>query len=219
MNQFNKILNYWQSNYSINLQESEKFNVPDHFKKIANLTAPGKSFYYIVNFHNLKLELVSDSVEEFIGEKASLANLDKLLSLALPGEIEKIHRKEKVINSFFMEYLKPEEILNYKLSYTYKNKSHDGKERIMLHQATVLSLNEAGRFVHVFSIHSDITHLTMKSSDDVSFININNGPSFYNVKTKSGEFDQKALKKSEGLKDMLTTRELNIIPLQNRTIS
>ncbi len=210
-NHFDKIVDYWQSNYSKSIQESKKFKVPEHFKRMANLMAPGKSFYYIANFHTLELELVSDSVEDFIGEKASFANMDKLLALALPSEIEKIHKKEKVIQSFFIDYLSPEEMLDYKITYTYKNKSYDGKERVMLHQATVLTLNEKGQFIHVFSIHSDISHLSVKSTEDVSFINIGDGPSYYNLETSTGKFNPKQLQKSRSLKEVLTPRELEII--------
>ncbi|WP_026934244.1 LuxR C-terminal-related transcriptional regulator [Christiangramia echinicola] len=208
---FDKIIDYWQSNYSKTIPESKKFEVPEHFKRMANLMAPGKSFYYIANFQTLELELVSESVEEFIGEKASFANMDKLLALALPSEIEKIHRKEQVIQSFFIDYLRPKEMLDYKITYTYKNKAHDGKVRVMLHQATVLTLNESGQFIHVFSIHSDISHLSVKSTEDVSFLNINGGPSYYNVETSSGKFNPKKLQESKKLKELLTLREIEVV--------
>lgn len=210
-NHFNKIVDYWQSNYSKSISESKKFEIPPQFKRMAGLMAPGKSFYYIVNFHTLELELVSDSVEEFIGEKASFASMDKLLALALPSEIEKIHKKEQVIQSFLIDYLRPEEMLDYKIAYTYKSKTKDGKERVMLQQATVLTLNDTGQLIHVFSIHSDISHLCSKSTEDVSFININKGPSYYNLQTSTGRFDPKDLHKSDNLKESLTRRELEII--------
>lgn len=208
---FDKIVDYWQSNYSKTIQESKKFEVPEHFKRMANLMAPGKSYYYIANFHTLELELVSDSVEEFIGKKASFASMDKLLALALPSDIENIHKKEKVIRSFFSDYLHHSEILDYKVVYTYKNKTYDGKERVMLHQATALTKSERGQFIHVFSIHSDISHLSVKSTEDVSFININGGPSFYNVDTSTGEFNSKKLQKSTSFKEILTAREIEIV--------
>ncbi|AVR44612.1 hypothetical protein C7S20_04660 [Christiangramia fulva] len=69
-----------------------------------------------------------------------------------------------------------------------------GEEKIMLHQATALSLNEEGQFVHVLSIHSDISHLTPRSTNDISFINIKGGLSFYNVPTETGNFHPKHLK-------------------------
>ena len=45
-----------------------------------------------------------------------------------------------------------------KVFYSYKNKSYDGKVRIMLHSAAVMEIMEEGQFMYVFSIHSDIFH-------------------------------------------------------------
>ncbi len=178
---------------------------------MADLMAPGKSYYYIANFHTLELELVSDSVSYYTGEQASQATIQKLLALALPSEIEKIHKKEQVIQSFVTDFITPREILDYKFSYTYKNKNYDGKEHLMLHQATVLSLNDDDQFVHVFSIHSDISHLLLESTDCVCFINLKEGPSYYNVDTSTGKFDLKGLKVNAGLRALFTPREIEII--------
>ncbi|WP_203293559.1 response regulator transcription factor [Luteirhabdus pelagi] len=208
---FDKIVTYWQSNYGQAIQKSDKLEVPNQFKRMADLMAPGKSYYYIANFHTLDLELVSDSVKTFIGEEPAAATMEKLLALALPEEIEAIHRKEKTIQHFMMEYLSPKERLDYKVSYTYKNKSYDGKERVMLHQATVLSINDMGQFIHVFSIHSDISHLCKDSAEGVSFINSKNGPSYYNVTNTNGSFKPEELNKTSSLKKVLTARELDII--------
>lgn len=208
---FKKIANYWKSEYSAKIEASKKFEVPDHFKTMAGLMAPGKSFYYIANFHTLELELVSQSVQNFTGEKPDSVNMDRLLSLALPEEIEKIHLKEQVIKEFYMNRLSPQEMLEYKLMYTYKLQDFEGNYRVMLHQATVLSLNEEGRFVHVFSIHSDISHLTSNSTQDISFINLNGGKSYYNIDTSTGKFKPDAFSKKKRLKEILTSRELEII--------
>ena len=79
--------------------------------------APGKSYYYIANFHILELEMLSDSVKIFTGKEPEEVNLDLLLSLAAPGEIEKIHLKEKVISDFCFNYLDSGEIMKYKIQY------------------------------------------------------------------------------------------------------
>lgn len=206
-----KITNYWKNNYSSKIETSKKYDVPPHFKKMASLMAPGKSYYYIANFHTLELEMISNSVVDFTGKQPEEVDIEHLLSLALPEEIEKVHKKEKVISEFFSNYLEKHELLQYKVVYTYKYRNYKGEVRVMLHQATCLSLNEAGRFVHVFSIHSDISHLTSTSSQDISFINIEGGESFYNIDTSKGVFDPKRLSKKENLKKLLSSREIDII--------
>ncbi len=208
---FHKVKEYWKSAYSEKISTSRKYKTPEYFKRMAGLMAPGNSYYYIANFHTLELEFISDSVKDFTGEEPAQANLEKLLALALPEEIDAVHKKEQIIQNFFLNFLKPEEQLDYKICYTYRCKTYDGKKRLMLHQASVLSVSEQGRFVHVFSIHSDISHLSQKSTDDVSFIHINGGPSYYNVKSSSGDFDGKNLKQTKNLSNLFTTRELDIL--------
>lgn len=208
---FNKIADYWRSEYCSKIEDSKKFEVPDHFKRMAGLMAPGKSYYYIANFHTLELELVSQSVQNFAGKEAGNVDMNMLLSLAVPEEIEKIHLKEQVIKEFFMSHLSPQEMLDYKIMYTYRLKDFKGNHRVMLHQATVLSLNDQGRFIHVFSIHTDISHLTTSSSQDISFININGGKSYYNIDASTGKFNKEDLSKKIKLKELLTERELEII--------
>lgn len=210
-NDHRKIAKYWKKEYSSKILNSSKYDVPPHFKKMASLMAPGKSYYYIVNFHTLELEMISNSVSEFTGLKPEEVDMNDLLSLALPEEIEKVQKKEKVITEFFSSLLNPTDILQYKIVYTYKCRNYKGEERVMLHQATCLSLNEEGRFVHVFSIHSDITHLTSSSTENISFINIEDGESFYNIDTSEGVFDEKKLSKKENLRSLLSTRELEIV--------
>ena len=206
-----KIANYWRKEYSSKIETSSKYDVPGHFKKMAALMAPGNSYYYIANFHTLQLELISNSVSRFTGKEPEEVDMNLLLSLALPEEIEDIHLKEQVITDFFLNYLEPEKILNYKVAYTYRYRDHRGEERVMLQQATVLSLNEEGRFVHVFSIHSDITHLTSSSAKDVSFINIEGGESYYNIDTSKGKFDKEKLNEKKKLQNLLSDREIEII--------
>lgn len=208
---FHKVKEYWKSTYSEKISKSRKYKTPEYFKRMAGLMAPGNSYYYIANFHTLELEFISDSVKDFTGEEPSQVNLEKLLALVLPEEIDAVHKKEQIIQSFFLNFLKPEEQLDYKICYTYKCKTYEGTKRLMLHQASVLSMGEEGRFVHVFSIHSDISHLYLKNSNDVSFININGGPSYYNVKSSVGDLDGKHLKQTKNLSNLFTKRELDIV--------
>lgn len=210
---FLKIINYWDTHYSKSIQKSNKFDVPEHFKRMADLLSPGKSYYYIVNFHTLELELISESVEAFTGQQPDKVTMGKLLSLAHPDEIDKIHRKEQVIQSFFMDYLQDHERLDYKIMYTYKNKQPGGTTKTMLQQATILSLSDDGRPLHVFGIHIDITHLNVPSTEIVSFINTKDGPSFYNLSTATGVFDPNELVEMQQLKNIITKRELEIVKL------
>ncbi len=208
---FNSIAEYWKSAYSSKISGSEKYDFPAHFRKMAGLMAPGKSYYYIVNFHNLELELLSDSIKEFVDVAPSKVDMRLLLSLALPEEISMIQQKEHVIQAFFTGFLNQDEVMDYKVIYTYRMKDSSGKERLMLHQATILSTTSEGRFVHVFSIHTDISHLAVSSTDCVSFVHLKGGKDYLNVCTKAGTFDPQKLRPDCDLKELLSSREVEIV--------
>ncbi len=210
-NEFDKISNYWKSEYSKNIKDYKAYNTSEQFKQIANLFAPGRSFYYVMNMHNLEIDHISISVQNFIGKKPELISMNDLLALALPTEIEALQLKEKVIKDFFLNYLKPEEIMDYKVIYTYQLRDFKGNVRTMLHQATALSVGSNGFFEHVFSVHSDISHLKVTSINTISFVNSKAGESYYNLSIENGKFDQQKGKEQNNFSELFSKREKEII--------
>lgn len=212
---FKQIANYWKSSYCDTIEQSGPYQNKEEFRKMARLMAPGRSYYYIANFHTLEFEMMSESVFTFLkdiwGGDTSKVKMDHILSLALPEEIEKIHRKEQVIREFMMEYLPADQVPNYKVLYTYVLRDYKDSRRVMLHQATPLSQDDKGQFVHVFSMHTDITHLTKRSAEEVSFLNLEGGKSFLNVSTESGTFDPEKLTQQRNILEDLSNREVEII--------
>lgn len=208
----NKISEFWRKEYSDGIHHYEPFEISDQFKKIAALFTPGTSYFYVLNTHNLELDFISPQVKEFVGPDAEKVTIEKLLSLASSGEIEKIVKKEKVIKDFYSRFLPKEKITRYKIVYTYKMKDFSKKERVMLHQATPISTTNEGILKHVVSIHTDITHLVSKSTSTVSFLDINGEESFYNVDPDQEKFDP-CLARSEpaGLLGALSKRELEVL--------
>lgn len=212
MNQNNEsISDYWRQEYSENIQKYSAYEASKQFNQIASLFTPGKSYYYVLNMHNLELDHLSPSVKEFVGEEPENITMEMLLALALPSEIQGLQMKEKLIKDFYIKYLRTEEIMDYKVVYTYKLKDHKGEVRTMLHQATALSVGENGLFEHIFSVHTDVSHLKINSSNTISFINLKGGESFYNIDAMTGEFDPLANSNSTDLHDLFSEREREII--------
>lgn len=208
---FKRIFDYWRTEYSTKIAKSKKFEMPAELKRIANMAAPGESFYYVANFHTLELELLSTSIERFLGLPSKKVDMHKILSLADSSDIEVIHLKERVAKCFYIDFLTAEEVLDYKVLYTYNLIDYKKQKRLMLHQACALSVDASGRFVHVFSIHSDISHLTAQSTRDISFIHLDCGESFLNVPIDDGVFDPQKVETDETLDKILSEREKEIV--------
>lgn len=213
---FNSIANYWKTTYSQESEENKKYEYPPQFKRMAEFMAPGKSYFYIANFQTLKIEMISESVCDFIEKDTIQGNnveFQEILGLAIPEEIEKIQRKEQVIRDFFIDFIPLEKVQHYKVLYTYVLKDYKGNRRVMLQQATPLSQDAEGRFIHVFSIHTDISHLTTQSVEEVSFLNLCGGESYLNICTKKGKFAPKKDSEQSSILTALSKRELEITKL------
>lgn len=211
------IATLWRKTYSDNISKYDPYKATSQFERIAALFAPGDSYFYVLNLHNLELDYVSPSVHKLTGKDASTVTIEDLLGMALPEEIQKIQKKEQLIDQFFNGYLRPEERTSYRIVYSYRMLDHNGSVRNMLHQATVLSLNEDKTPQHVLSVHSDVSHLNIISTAEVSFLHLENGESFCNLDPEEFPFDPvKARKKKPSLVHHLSDRELEITKLLSR---
>lgn len=207
-----KISDYWQEMYSSQVKEYRPFEISADFKRYASMFALGKSYLYIVNLYNFELEYISDSVEQFLDMKASEVTMKDLLQSLVPEEIDTINLKGKVISDFYTSFLKKKEVLAYKNMFSYKMQDSKGEIRTMLYQAMPLSVLENGTPEHVFCIQTDISHLQVTSTNDVSFINMNGGKCYFNVDISSGKFDPLSSRnEKEELSELFSEREIEII--------
>lgn len=209
-----RISELWKKEYSQQISTYSRYGATKQFEKIAALFTPGKSYFYILNLHNLELDFVSPEVEKFIDISHKEVCMQDLLRQALPEEIHPLEQKEILIKDFYGRFLATEEITSYKLMYTYRMQDHTGKICTILHQATPLSVAENGTPEHILSIHSDISHLRAGSSTDVSFINLSGGTSYFNINPEKGFFDPAFEDRHlAGLRDSFTKREKEILCL------
>lgn len=213
LQEIDRIANFWKKEYSNYVPDYLAYEATEQLKKFASFFAAGKSYFYILNLHNLELDYLSPEVENFIDMPLKDITIKDLLSTVIPSEIESIEKKEAVIGDFFNRYLNKEEMTDYKVIYSYRICTPKGEERVMLHQATMLSLTENGKIQHALSQHIDISHLKVTSSADISFISMKKDKkSFYNINTEKGIFDPSLTEfKEEDLMVQLSAREKEII--------
>ena len=207
-----KISEFWRETYSSKHDIYEEFTVTEYFRKMAAIFAPGESYFYVLNMHNLQLDHVSPEVEKFYEIDSSEITMEDLLKNTNPDHIPILQKKEGVIKDFFLNHLNKDKRLDYKIMYSYDLIDDFQNSRTMLLQATVISLSEEGYPKHILSIHSDISHLTPKASDRVSFMDLKGNHSYYNVDTQYGKFKKEYAK---GIKSSneFTNREKQIIKL------
>lgn len=177
-------------------------------ERIASIFCPGEFYYYIFDFGTYQFSKVSDSYKTIIGLDPTTLTIDDLLSRIHPDDVDYFSRCEKFIGSFIFEHLSPPQILNYKFSYSFRNRMADGSYKLILHQTVTLNLDENGRLGKVFGVHSDISHVADKSNGKVSFLGLNGEPSYTNIDVYQDDLDFLKIDKPN-----LTARELEILRL------
>lgn len=185
----------------------------EQYRRFASLFSPGRFYYWIINFANLRMEYVSEGTESILGlppEEVTAANFLQLLS---ESELEAMTRKESTVVDFLKHHLTPEQLTQYKIVYFIQICTPQGQKRTLLHQATALTVDESGQIEHVLNVHTDCSYLRIPHTHELSLIALDDQlPSYYNISSESGKFslpteaDQTPL-----LKSLLTKRELEIL--------
>ena len=207
-----KISDHWREVYSRRVEEYRRFNVSKEFKRYASLFSVGNSYMYIVNLHNFELEYVSESVRIFVDKEAADIGLEDLMKTVQPEDIERIKLKSKVIADFYTSFLDKESALNYKNMFSYRMKDTSGKLRTMLYQAIPLSVLENGMPEHVLCIQTDVSHLKLRSTNTVSFVNIEGGKCYFNVDVAAGKFDLRSCEsEKDEFAELFSKREKQIV--------
>lgn len=198
-----KVISVWN--------EKNKIEFPTYNKdalkiidQIAHFFSAGSYYYYIFNFSKLEIEFVSDSVEESLGLKPEDFNLNSMLSLYHPEDLEKLEEKENAASDFLFKKISPEDIPLYKVVYVMRLKTKNGKYRKFLHQAKAINVTSNGKIQQVLGVHTDITYLNSPVDHKVSFIG-EGRPSYYSLDPSNLVY--KEIKESS----LFTNQELKII--------
>lgn len=201
-----KVLSVWESGNKIqNPVKKELFL--DIIEQMANLFAAGSYYYYILDFENLELNMVSDSVRSILGIEPDVYPVSKLLEIVHPEDIEKMHEKETAAGEFLFNKIPKEQIPHYKVVYLLRMRHANGSYKTILHQSKTIVLSNDGKIQQTLGIHTDVTYLNMPIDHKISFIS-NRYPSYHSLQVGE-ELD---LNNKSSL-DAMTKREKEIVKL------
>ncbi|OMP32018.1 response regulator transcription factor [Mangrovimonas sp. DI 80] len=211
-NQPATIINFWKENYTKNIALDDTFRNSEQLIKIANIFTPGASYYYILNLKTLTIDYISPSVEKILGIPPEEVTMEKMLEKVQECEFQKILKKEQTIQDFFFRFLPKGDILSYKIIFTYNRVDQSEQIKTMMVQTSIIALSEEILPKHIISIHTDISHLKVKSTNEVSFIHLDGEKSYYNICSQSGCFcPNNSIDKKKDWIECITKREKEII--------
>lgn len=184
-----------------NGQLQEEIPVLEIHKKILNIFHVGDFYYFIFDVKNSGFEYISPEMNTLLGYPPSAMNIDFFLSSIHPEDQPWFLNFENALHNFFKR-LPLEKIPNYKVRYDFRFKTKEKGYIRILHQLVILQNDENGNLLRSLGIHTDITHLKSTGKPVLSFIGMNNEPSYINVDVK------KIFKPS---KDVLSAREKQVL--------
>jgi DNA-binding CsgD family transcriptional regulator len=152
-------------------------------KQLLSLFHVGDFYYYVFNVKTCAFEFISDDITLVLGYDPAEVDVPFLLSRIHPEDQPYFLNFENKAADFFSS-LKPQQILNYKVSYDYRIQKKDQTYIRILQQVFTIQLHDDQRVVKTFGIHTNITHLKKSGEPVLSFIGLNGEPSFMDVRVK-----------------------------------
>lgn len=147
-------------------------------KKLLDIFHVGEYYYFIVNVRKSVFEMVSPEVEKVLGYPYEQMTLPFLGSLMHPDDLPYYLNFETAITNFFNS-MSGERLFKYKIQHDFRLKKADGTYARMLNQFVIIE-HEADN-VRTFVINTDISHLKKDIKPVLSFIGLEDEPSYYNV--------------------------------------
>lgn len=169
---------------NITTQEKVKdisFDIRMH-KKLLDIFQVGEYYYLVNNVRKSVFELVSPEVEAVLGYTPEQMDLSFYVSLIHPDDLPVFLNYEAAIENFFNN-ITGNRLFRYKVQYDIRMKRADGQYVRILTQYVIFH-HDADN-VRTFVIQTDISHLKKDPRPILSFIGMDNEPSYLNVDVAS----------------------------------
>lgn len=166
------------------VSKPKKFSVHNKIKfdELTNsIMNSGPFYYYIIDFFDMSLSNVSDSIYDIHDFEGRKATFDDVLKAMHPDDVDFVVKAEAFLTKFFSNTINREKLLTYKISYCFRSKLIDGKFGLFNHQALMLTMDDNGGYGKSLNIHTHIDHLSTHNTYKISLIGLNGEPSFMNI--------------------------------------
>ncbi|MEQ8239811.1 MAG: hypothetical protein RIA69_11400, partial [Cyclobacteriaceae bacterium] len=188
-NEREQLIKLWK-NFGSEVKPASEPNLKT-LDQIAVNFAPGTFFYYVFDFANYETAYVHPNVKKMSGIDSDTFNLEKFIARVHPDDLSQVLKKEEYVSKFLLEYLQPEDMLNYKISYVVRIKKPDDNYYFNLHQAVALSITNTGSLAKVLCTETDISHLGNPPLNTISFIDLKGDKSYFNLDINHFDLEEK----------------------------
>lgn len=170
--------NVWSANRSVKVTDNHQIS----FNELTNaIVSTGPFSFFIIDFFDMSISHVSDSVYEMHGFNPGELTINDILGTLHPEDIGFVIKAEDFLTTFFVNKVGREKLMRYKISYNYRARLKDGSYVLFNHQALMLTLDENGGYGKSLIINTRIDHLGHTPNYKVSLIGLHGEPSFMNL--------------------------------------
>lgn len=162
-----------------------------------SIISTGPFSFYIINFFDMSLSHISDSIYEMHDFNKENLTLNNILESIHPDDISFVSKAEKYLTDLFYEKIGYEKLLDYKLSYNFRLKIKTGEYVLFNHQSLMLTMHEDGALGKSLNIHTRIDHLSNRNTYKISLIGLKDEPSIMNLSLKENDEDFTQFSKRE----------------------
>lgn len=171
------------------------------YKKMMKIFNVGEFYYFIFVPPTNRIENISKSINEVLGYDREDFSTEFFVSCIHPDDFPTFVDFENEVVNFKME-LPPEKLMKYKSRYNYRIRKKNGEYLHILQQSLTIQCGEDGAVLRNLIVHTDISEFKTNNKMTLSFIGLEDEPSFYDVQPAN----HLSLRK-----DLLTEREKEIL--------
>lgn len=164
----------------------------------------GDFYFFTFAPTDTKVELVSESIADVLGYDPKDFSIDFLLNIIHPQDLSNFVDFEYAVVDFKMN-LSPEKIMKYKSNYSYRVRKKNGEYIRVLQQSITIQNDENGAVLRNLVVHTDISHLKKDNEMTLSFIGLDDEPSFMDVSVQKRTLPIEEV--------VLSDRELEVLKL------
>ncbi|MBB5437950.1 DNA-binding CsgD family transcriptional regulator [Pedobacter sp. AK017] len=170
--------NVWAAHRSINVTDGHQIS----FNELTNsIVSTGPISFFIIDFYDMSISHVSDSVYEIHGLNPGSITINDILCLLHPDDIKFVIKAEEFLTTFFINKVGRDKLMSYKISYNYRVRLKNGNYVLFNHQALMLTLDKTGGYGKSLIINTRIDHLGHTPNYKISLIGLHGEPSFMNL--------------------------------------
>ncbi|RZK09766.1 MAG: LuxR family transcriptional regulator [Flavobacterium sp.] len=148
------------------------------YKKILHIFQIGEYYHYTTNQNN-EISFMHPDAVKVLGHQPGF-NQEFFFKCIHPQDTEHIIRfKDQITN--FRQQLSVKKVLKYKVQYNFRLKKANGAYIHILHQEIPIEITDDGTITQLLNLDTDISYLEPHTMPTLSFIGLENQPSFLEI--------------------------------------